>query len=280
MKRSLPLDFEPRAVCPRCERPVLVCYCAHLTSVDTRTRVVLLQHPREEDMAIGTARMASLCLPNSELHVGVDFQTSPALARALSSGANESERLDAIEDALGQLDHTLAMLSAMLDIARAESGLSRQMMRPVDIAALVEEVADFFAPIIEDAGQTLELKPPVGEVVALAHEALLRQAIGNLLHNAAIYGGAGVDVTVAVARVADQVSIVIADTGQGAPAEQLGRIQQRFVRLDPARGGGGSGLGLAIVAACAKLHGGALRLEDNRPGLMATLEISADGAET
>ena len=84
MKRSLPLDFEPRAVCPRCERPTVVCYCAHLTSIDTKTHVVLLQHPREEDMAIGTARMASLCLPNSELHVGVDFQTSPALRRALS----------------------------------------------------------------------------------------------------------------------------------------------------------------------------------------------------
>jgi DTW domain-containing protein YfiP len=84
MRRSLPLDFEPREVCPRCERPTRVCYCAHLTSIDTKTRVVLLQHPREEDMAIGTARMASLCLPNSELHVGVDFQTSPALRAALS----------------------------------------------------------------------------------------------------------------------------------------------------------------------------------------------------
>ena len=84
MKRSLPLDFEPREVCPRCERPTRVCYCEHLTSIDTQTHVVLLQHPREEDMAIGTARMASLCLPNSELHVGVDFQTSPALRRALS----------------------------------------------------------------------------------------------------------------------------------------------------------------------------------------------------
>ena len=84
MKRSLPLDFEPRAVCPRCQRPERVCYCAHLTSIPTRTRVVLLQHPREEDMAIGTARMANLCLPNSELHVGVRFEGSPALESALS----------------------------------------------------------------------------------------------------------------------------------------------------------------------------------------------------
>lgn len=83
----VPTPFEPRAVCARCRRPERVCYCRHLTSIETATRVVLLQHPRERDVAIGTARMASLCLPNSELHVGVDWEGSPALARALSDPA-------------------------------------------------------------------------------------------------------------------------------------------------------------------------------------------------
>src|ERR1700722_16678898 len=78
---------EPRAVCGRCRRPVSVCYCRPLTSLETRTRVVLLQHPRERDVAIGTARMASLCLPNSELHVGVHWRGSVALGRALSGAA-------------------------------------------------------------------------------------------------------------------------------------------------------------------------------------------------
>jgi len=75
---------EPRQVCGRCRRPVSVCYCAHLTSIETSTRVVLLQHPRERDVAIGTARMASLCLPNAELHVGVRWDDSRELTRALS----------------------------------------------------------------------------------------------------------------------------------------------------------------------------------------------------
>lgn len=75
--------FEPREVCLRCRRPRKVCWCSHLTSIDTRTRVVLLQHTRERDVPIGTARMASLCLPNSELHVGVNFAGSSALAAAL-----------------------------------------------------------------------------------------------------------------------------------------------------------------------------------------------------
>jgi DTW domain-containing protein YfiP len=57
----------------RCRRPRSVCYCAALPRLDTQTRIVILQHPRERDMPIGTARMASLCLPHAELHVGVDW---------------------------------------------------------------------------------------------------------------------------------------------------------------------------------------------------------------
>jgi DTW domain-containing protein YfiP len=76
-----------RPTCARCLRPTRVCYCRFVEPVDTATRVVILQHPRERDMAIGTARMASLCLPNAELHVGVDWGASEPLRRALSDPA-------------------------------------------------------------------------------------------------------------------------------------------------------------------------------------------------
>lgn len=78
---------EPRAMCGRCRRPVVVCYCARLPSLPTATRIVILQHPRERDVAIGTARMASLCLPSAELHVGVRWDGHAALARALGDAA-------------------------------------------------------------------------------------------------------------------------------------------------------------------------------------------------
>lgn len=66
--------IEPRADCGRCARPLVACYCEHVTPVETRTRVVVLQHPRERHKAIGTARIAALCLPNAEILVGVDFE--------------------------------------------------------------------------------------------------------------------------------------------------------------------------------------------------------------
>ena len=188
-----------------------------------------------------------------------------ALARALHPGAKEDDRLDAIEDAHDQIDRTLATLSAMLDIARAETGLSREMMRPVDVSALVADTAEVFAPIIEDAGQTLDVIEPADAVIADVHEALLRQAVGNLLHNVAVHAGAGVLVSVSVHDHGPTFEITVADSGVGVPAHHRGHVQERFVRLDPARAQGGSGLGLAIAAACAKLHGGALRLGDNGP---------------
>ena len=196
-----------------------------------------------------------------------------ALARAMHEGASESERMDAVEVAHDEVERTLATLSAMLDIARAETGLSREMMTQVDVVALVEELADFFTPVIEDAGQRLVFHAPDTPILAQGHEALLRQAVGNLLHNASQYAGEGAVVRAAVEETPEVVRILVADTGAGVPEDQRGRVQERFVRLDPARGHGGTGLGLAIVAACAKLHGGVLRLEDNSPGLRAVLEL-------
>lgn len=77
-----------RAVCQRCLRPQVTCYCGELPPIPTRTRVVLLQHPRERRVAIGTARMAHLALPNSELHLGVEFSRHERLQRLLADPAS------------------------------------------------------------------------------------------------------------------------------------------------------------------------------------------------
>jgi len=79
-----------RALCERCRRPTSVCYCAHITPLQTRTRVIVLQHPRERDVGIGTARIARLCLPGAVLRVGIDFSDDPVVQAALASGETMS----------------------------------------------------------------------------------------------------------------------------------------------------------------------------------------------
>lgn len=76
-----------RVRCVRCRKPAAMCYCALIPRLETTTRVVILQHTRERDMPIGTARMASLCLPQAELHVGVDWSERASLRRALGDPA-------------------------------------------------------------------------------------------------------------------------------------------------------------------------------------------------
>jgi DTW domain-containing protein YfiP len=76
----------PRPVCERCFRPRSVCFCADLKPVATKTRVVILQHPRERDVGIGTVRLARLGLAGCELRREVDFSSDPVVRDVLASG--------------------------------------------------------------------------------------------------------------------------------------------------------------------------------------------------
>lgn len=135
---------EPRAVCPRCRRPARVCYCAELPSLRTpKTRVLILQHPRERDMPIGTARMASLCLPDAELWVGIDWTQSEALAQAIADPARPAALLYPGEGArdvtrdpprepvtLVVIDGTWATSKKMLRVNPALAALPRWAFTP------------------------------------------------------------------------------------------------------------------------------------------------------
>ena len=74
------------------------------------------------------------------------------------------------------------------------------------------------------------------------------------------------------------IDVTVSDTGPGIPAEERDKVVERFYRLERSRRAPGSGLGLSLVAAVARLHHAALILEDNAPGLEATLRFQVDPA--
>ncbi len=196
-----------------------------------------------------------------------------AVERALDPATSHADCRAALEQVSLELERVLSVFAALIDIARAESGLSREMMQPVRLDELVADLASLFGPVLEDAGQQLEVAA-TGALVIDGHEQLLRQAVGNLLFNAARHAGHGASVILELQEGPGVAEIVVADNGPGIPEADRGRVKDRFVTLDQARGGSGSGLGLSIVAAAGKLHGGELRLEDNRPGLRAVLTLA------
>lgn len=70
-------------MCFVCRRPKVVCFCDRVVELETKTRVIVLQHPRERDVPVNTARLAALSLPAAELHVGLDVTKMPSVLAAL-----------------------------------------------------------------------------------------------------------------------------------------------------------------------------------------------------
>lgn len=200
-------------------------------------------------------------------------QVRRRLELGLTEAAPDAKQA-ALEDALTQTDKTLATFTALVDIARADGGLSRDAMAQTDLSELAHAVHELFEPLAEERG--VALKAEIGAPLVLSvHKPLLMQAMSNLVHNAIKYAPANSEVTMALTRTGEGAEFVVADHGAGIPPERRADAVQRFKRLDTASSGqDGLGLGLAIVDACARLHGGALSLEDNAPGLRARLRIA------
>jgi signal transduction histidine kinase len=107
----------------------------------------------------------------------------------------------------------------------------------------------------------------------MGHRQLLAQALANLIDNALKFTPAGGRVQITVQADGGRLVLTVADTGPGIPAGDRVRAVEPFVRLSDTPSREGAGLGLSLAAAVARLHGGSLRLEDNQPGLLVTLDL-------
>ncbi len=85
MEQEVPGVAEPE--CPRCGKPASLCVCAEIEPIDNRVAVLILQHPQEQDRALGTARLTALHLKRAMLKVGLSW---PNLSKA--AGRNVDPR--------------------------------------------------------------------------------------------------------------------------------------------------------------------------------------------
>lgn len=197
---------------------------------------------------------------------------------ALRTAGTPEELKAALEANIEESDNLIRIFNALLMIARLEAGSARDSLADFDAAEAVRDVAELYEALAEEAGIPLEVSVEPDLPVHGSRE-LLGQAVANLLDNALKYSAPaepGVParaVTVSARREGDHATIIVADHGPGIPEGDRGRVLERFVRLETARTRPGFGLGLSLVAAVAHLHGGALRLEDNGPGLRAVIEV-------
>lgn len=194
-----------------------------------------------------------------------------ALERAAITVRDPAAQED-VDRALAEGDRLLATVETALRISRAEAGIGRDAFTPLDLGGALRELAEMYAPLIEDAGRDVRLAID-DEAIRPAHRELIAQALGNLVDNALKYGVG--TITLGLARAADRIHLSVADQGMGIAPEHHGTALRRFGRIDEARGGAGVGLGLSLVAAVARLHDGQVRLEPAAPGLRVVIDLPA-----
>ena len=191
------------------------------------------------------------------------------LEMLLREGGDAEQQRLAINKTIDDADQLLATFTALLSIAAAESGAARAGMEPLDLGALVADVAELYGPAAEERGIALQYDR--SSAVVVGGRQLLFQAIANLVDNAIKHTPSGGRIRLALIGAPRAVRLRVDDTGPGIPEVDRFRVLEPFVRLDASRSTPGSGLGLALVAAIARLHGATLELGDNAPGLAVTL---------
>jgi two-component system sensor histidine kinase SenX3 len=178
------------------------------------------------------------------------------MAENLIAEMGESESARLAEIILNEVTRLNETVNDLLDLARIEfDGLSKR--ESIHTARVIDEAVGRIrsAALAKSVMIVVEDNP---DMSVIGDRAQLVSAVGNLIDNAVKYSDQGSIVKVEVRREDGRMLISVADNGPGIAAEHLGRVFERFYRVDDARsrGTGGTGLGLAIVRHIALLHGG------------------------
>lgn len=179
---------------------------------------------------------------------------------ALSRTRSKEELRRVLEDNVLELERLSRLVTDMLFIAQDEDASAVAAMTPLDLRGVAEGIIEFLSVVADERGVRLSVS---GDASVVAHELLIQRAVMNLLSNAIRHADPNSEVRIALSRSPHGAVIEVINQGAPIPDEHLGRIFQRFYRMDESRtrDAGGSGLGLAIVETIARLHGGTVSAE-------------------
>lgn len=212
--------------------------------------------------------------------LGVILGRTEMLKELISTGASASgvvAQVDHIRDATKRLT---TMVDHLISDAMADAFDITIRREPVDVAALVKEVAEANQPLAVNKQQTITVTAPAN-IVTMCDTDRIREAIDNLISNAIKYSPIGGKITVAVSHEGHDTIIRVSDEGAGLSPEDLGRLFGRFQRLSakPTAGESSTGLGLSIVKRIIDMHGGEVTADSDGPNKGSTFTITLPATE-
>lgn len=178
---------------------------------------------------------------------------------------------------MAEAQHLARLIDNVLCYARINDTSSSYDWDAIDIAEVVQESVDRFAPQLKELGIESELQVPTDPPLVRGDHLMLRQVVDNLMDNALKYAASGGWIGVTVVVDGARVHVAVADRGNGIPEPERARVFERFYRRKGTRHRG-AGLGLAIVRRIVEDHQGSVTLtsKDGRgTTVTATLPLLA-----
>lgn len=169
------------------------------------------------------------------------------------------EYLDVVYQSTERL---IRLVNEMLDISRIESGRIQMKIESFDLVKLLMELKEEFAARVAEKQLTLETVCTEKEISMTGDRGKVLQIVENLVGNATKFTPAGGHIKVTATETDQGATIAIADTGRGIKPEDLGKLFQKFGRLEQGSltsiAESGTGLGLYLAKQYAQLHGGTI----------------------
>jgi signal transduction histidine kinase len=194
------------------------------------------------------------------------------LERGRKNAQTVEELRTVVDQAIGGLDQSLAIITALLRIAEIEQSRRLEAFNDVALANVVREVGDLYEPIAEDKRIAFTVAAEV-ETTVLGDRDLLFEAVANLVDNAVKFTPEGGSVELALVRLSGESVVRVRDSGPGIGSGERDIIARRFYRSDKSRHTPGLGLGLSLVTAIIKLHGFRFTISSG-PGCVAEIFCS------
>jgi signal transduction histidine kinase len=213
--------------------------------------------------------------------LGVILGRTEMLTELISAGTSKESVTAQVEHIRDATKRLTSMVDHLISDAMADAFDITIRREPVDVAALVSEVAEANQPSATNKQQTITVSAPPN-FVTMCDADRMREAIDNLVSNAIKYSPIGGNITALVSHEPNNTIIRIADEGAGLSPEDLGRLFGRFQRLSakPTAGESSTGLGLSIVKRIIDMHGGQVNAESAGPGQGSTFTIVLPATET
>ena len=165
-----------------------------------------------------------------------------------------------------QLTQLVRLLDDLLDVTQVESGKIALKTEPATLDSIVETAVESVSPVITAARHAFEVVMPPEPLLLEVDSARISQVISNLLMNAAKYTPRGGKIRLEVGRDKSEAVIRVIDSGMGIPEEQLPRLFEMFMQINPPeKSHGGLGVGLSIAKRLVQLHGGSIEAHSGGP---------------